>query len=243
MPVTSTPRTSTGNRLLDGLPQNELERLLPYSKHIQLTRSQTLHQLGEPVRYAYFPVSGMVSLLSSTSDGHTIEIAMVGNEGMIGISLLLRARVSSYDTRVQISGEALRIEAERFREGLVRGGQLEQRLLRYVNGLFAQVSQLALCNHFHTTEARLCRWLLVSRDRAKTNTLLLTQEIISHMLGTSRTVVTKAANILADAALISYRRGKITIINCQGLEDHACECYNIVKDQSDRTIPTEGAGG
>jgi CRP-like cAMP-binding protein len=238
MPVTSTPGTSTGNRLLDGLPQHELELLLPHSKYVQLTQNQILHQLGEPVRYAYFPLSGMVSLLSSTSEGHTIEIAMVGNEGMIGVSLLLHAAVSSYDTGVQISGDALRIEAEQFKAGLIPGGQLEQHLLQYVNRLFAQVAQLAVCNHFHTTEARLCRWLLVSRDRANTDTLLLTQEIISHMLGTSRTVVTKAATVLADASLISYRRGKITIINRQGLEDHACECYSIVKDQSDRISST-----
>ncbi len=236
MPVTSIPAPLTGNRLLDGLPQNELELLLPHSKYVQIAQNQILHQLGEPVHYAYFPVSGMVSLLSSTSEGHTIEIAMVGNEGMIGVALLLCAAVSSYETGVQIPGEALRIEGEHFRAALIAGGQLEQRLLCYVNGLFAQVSQLAVCNHFHTTEARLCRWLLVSRDRAKTDTLLLTQEIISHMLGTSRTVVTKAATVLADAGLISYRRGKITIINRQGLEDHACECYRIVKDQSEQII-------
>jgi len=239
MPVTSVPGTSTGNRLLDGLPLNELELLLPHSKYIQLNQNQILRQLGEPVRYAYFPVSGMVSLLSSTSEGNTIEIAMVGNEGMIGVALLLRAAVSSYETGVQIPGEALRIEAEQFKAALIPGRQLEQRLMRYVNGLFAQVSQLAACNHFHTTEARLCRWLLVSRDRANTDTLLLTQEIISHMLGTSRTVVTKAATVLADAALISYRRGKITIINRQGLEDRACECYSIMKDQSEGIISTE----
>ncbi|HEX3250094.1 MAG TPA: Crp/Fnr family transcriptional regulator [Pyrinomonadaceae bacterium] len=238
MPVTSTSRTSTGNQLLDGLPQQDLELLLPNSKYVELTQNQILHQIGEQVRYAYFPLSGMVSLLSSTSEGHVIEIAMVGNEGMIGVSLLLHAAVSSYDTGVQIPGEALRIEADQLKAALIPGGQLEQRLLRYVNRLFAQVSQLAVCNHFHTAEARLCRWLLVSRDRAKTDTLLLTQEIISHTLGTSRTVVTKAATVLADASLIRYRRGKITILNRQGLEAHACECYSIVKNQSERSFST-----
>lgn len=237
MPNDTTLRDSTGNRLLNDIPQSELERLLARSKYIQLSRSKILHEIGEPVRHVYFPVSGMVSLLSTTSEGNTIGIAMVSTEGMIGVPLILRTNVLPYQTMVQISGEALRIDADSFQKGLTPSGKLEDRLLRYASALLAQISQSAVCNHFHTTEARFCRWLLVSRDWVKTNTLLMTQESISHMLGTSRTGVTKAANNLADADLIRYRRGKITIINRQGLEEYTCECYRIVKDQIRKIIP------
>ena len=237
MPDVTTQPDSTGNRLLNDLPQSELEQLLAHSKYIQLSRSKILHELGEPVRYVYFPVSGMVSLLSTTSEGNTIGIAMVGNEGMIGLPLALRANILPYQTMVQIAGEAVRIDAESFKKGLIPCGELEDRLLRYTSLLLAQISQSAVCNHFHTTEARFCRWLLVSRDWVKSNALLMTQESISHMLGTSRTGVTKAATNLADAGLIRYRRGKITIINHEGLEEYTCECYGIVKEQIKWAIP------
>lgn len=237
MSLVTISRDSTGNRLLDNLPQSERERLLPHSKHIPLPRGKILHEQGDPVRDVYFPVSGMVSLLSTTGDGNTVELAMVGNEGMVGVAIILRSDVMPYRTMVQIEGEALRISAEAFRKGLIPGGQLEDRLFKYTNALLAQISQSAVCNHFHTTEARLCRWLLISRDRVKTNTLLLTQEIIAHMLGTSRTGVTRAATTLADAGLIRYRRGRITIINRQGLEDYSCECYEIVKEELSRIAP------
>jgi CRP-like cAMP-binding protein len=227
----------TGNRLLQDLPQNELERLLAHSEYIHLSRGKILHELGEPVRHAYFPVNGMISLLSTTSEGNTIGIATVGNEGMVGVPLILGTDILPYQAVVQISGDALMIDAEAFKKGLTPSGELEDRLLRYVSALFTQITQSAVCNHFHTTEARFCRWLLVSRDWVKTNTLLMTQESISHMLGTSRSGVTKAANHLADADLIRYRRGKITIINREGLENYTCDCYRTVKDQLRRIIP------
>ena len=237
MTMVTPSRGTTGNRLLNDLPQGELERLLAHSKYIQLSRSKILHELGEPVRHAYFPVNGMISLLSTTSEGNTIGIAMVSNEGMVGVPLILRTDILPYQAMVQISGDALRIDAEAFKEGLTPSGELERRLLRYVSALLTQIAQSAVCNHFHTTEARFCRWLLVSRDWVNTNTLLMTQESISHMLGTSRSGVTKAANNLADADLIRYRRGKITILNHQGLENYTCECYKTVKDQLKRITP------
>jgi CRP-like cAMP-binding protein len=228
---------STGNRLLNNLPQVELERLLPHSKYIQLSRGEILYELGEAIRHIFFPVSGVISLLSTSSDGNSIEICRVGNEGMIGMPLVLRGNVMPCQTVVQVAGEALRFDAETFKKELTHDGQLEDRLLRYANSLLAQISHAAVCNHFHTTEARLSRWLLISRDQINADTFLLTQEVISHVLGISRTGVTKAANNLADAGLIRYRRGKITIVNRKGLEDCACECYRLLKEEFDKIVP------
>jgi CRP-like cAMP-binding protein len=178
----------------------------------------------------------MVSLLSTTSEGNAIEIGIVGNEGMIGMPLILRGNVMPYQIVVQFAGEALRFDAETFKRQLMLGGQLEDRLLKYANSLLAQISHGAVCNHFHITEARLSRWLLTSRDEVNASTFLLTQEVISHVLGISRTGVTKAANTLAEAGLIRYRRGKITIVNRQGLERCACECYSLQKEDLDNLV-------
>lgn len=238
MTIVTPARNTTGNLLLNDLPQNELERLLAHSKEVQLSRGKNLQELGEPVRYVYFPKNGMISLLSTTSEGNTIGIAMVSNEGMVGVPLVLRTEILPYHAMVQISGDALRIDAEAFKEALTPNGELESRLLKYVSALLTQIAQSVVCHHFHTTEARFCRWLLISRDWVNTNTLLMTQESISHMLGTSRSGVTKAANHLADADLIRYRRGKITILNRQGLEDYTCECYKTVKDQLRQITPS-----
>jgi CRP-like cAMP-binding protein len=228
----------TGNRLLNNLPQVEREHLLPHAKYIQLARGEILYDLGESIRHIFFPVSGIVSLLSTTSEGNAIEIGWVGNEGMIGMPLVLRGSVMPYQTVVQVAGEALRFDAETFKKELTPGGQLEDRLLRYANSLLAKISLAAVCNHFHGTEARLARWLLNICDQVNTDTLLLTQEVISNALGISRTGVTKAANSLADAGLIRYRRGKITIVDCDGLEKRTCECYRLLKEEYDKTAPT-----
>jgi CRP-like cAMP-binding protein len=229
---------STGNRLLNKLPQVELERLLPHSKYIQLSRGEILYELGDTIRYISFPVSGIVSMLSTSSDGNSIEIGSVGNEGMIGMPLVLRGSVMPCLTVVHVAGEALRFDAETFKKELTHDGQLEDRLFRYANSLLSQISHAAVCNHFHTNEARLSRWLLVSRDQINANTFLLTQEVISHVLGISRTGVTKAANNLVDAGLIRCRRGKITIVNRRGLQDYACECYSMQKEECDKLNPT-----
>lgn len=238
MTIVMPSRNTTGNLLLNNLPQNELDRLLAHSKSIQLSRSKILQEIGEPVRYVYFPLNGMISLLSTTSEGNSIGLAMVSNEGMVGVPLVLRTEMLPYQAMVQISGNALKIDAEAFKEALTPNGELEGRLLKYVSSLLTQIAQSVACNHFHSTEARFCRWLLVSRDWVNTNTLLMTQESISHMLGTSRSGVTKAANHLADEDLIRYRRGKITILNRQGLEDYTCECYKTVKNQLEQITPS-----
>lgn len=226
----SAPRVLAQNRLLATLPRDEYARLLPLLSWVRLAQGDTLYEASGSVRYAYFPVGGMVSLLSITEDGQTVEVAMVGNEGMVGVPILLRVDESPYKVMVQIPATALRIKAEALRREWDQGGQLQFLLLRYTHTLLTQISQSAACNRFHTVEQRLCRWLLIGRDRVKSDTLELTQEIISHMLGSPRTSITAIAGTLQTAGLIRYRRGKITITDLAGLEAASCECYRIIRN-------------
>lgn len=216
------------NRILAALPRPEYERLLPHLERIHLPQGKVLWEAGDLVRRAYFVTRGMVSLLSMTEDGETTEVAMVGNEGMVGIPIILRVGISPYVCMVQITGDALSIKADALRAEFNRNTRLQDLLLRYTHAVLAQVSQAAVCNRFHTIEARLARWLLVTRDRVGSDSFQLTQELISHMLGTPRTVVTTAANKLQDAGLIRYKRGSITILDVPRLESAACECYGVV---------------
>jgi len=218
----------TENRLLAALPRSEYERVVPHLERVSLPQGKILFEAGDLVRHAYFPTDGVVSLLSITEDGETVEVAMVGKEGMTGVPIILRVGITPYRSMVQIPGEAMRIKADALTTEFNRNGHLQDLLLRYTHSLLAQVTQSAICNRFHTVDARLGRWLLVIRDRIRSETFYLTQEFIAHMLGTPRTVVTVAANKLQDAGLIRYKRGKITILNRQGLESAACECYVIV---------------
>lgn len=226
----SPPRVLAQNRLLATLPRDEYARLLPHLSWVRLAQGETLYEAGDSVRHAYFPVGGMVSLLSTTEDGQTVEVAMVGNEGMVGVPILLRVDQSPYKVMVQLPTTALRIKAEPLRREWDQGGQLQFLLLRYTHTLLTHISQSAACNRFHSVEQRLCRWLLIGRDRVKSDTLHLTQEIISHMLGSPRTSITTIAGTLQTAGLIRYRRGKITITNLSGLEAASCECYRIIRD-------------
>lgn len=216
------------NRILAALPRAEYERLSPHLERVHLPQGKVLWEAGDLVRRAYFITAGMVSLLSITEDGETTEVAMVGSEGMVGVPIILRVEISPYRSMVQIPGEAMSIRADRLRAEFDRNPRLEDLLLKYTHALLTQVSQSAVCNRFHTVEARLCRWLLVTRDRVRSDSFKLTQEFIAHMLGTPRTVVTAAANKLQDAGLIRYKRGHITILNLRGLEGAACECYGVV---------------
>ena len=216
------------NRLLAALPRAEYERLLPHLERVHFPQGKVLYEAGDVVRRAYFVTKGMVSLLSMTEDGGTTEVAMVGNEGVTGIAIILRVGITPYRSMVQIPVDALSIKAEALKSELGRNAQFQDLLLRYTHSVLAQVSQSAVCNRFHTVEARLGRWLLVARDRVGSDSFQLTQELISHMLGTPRTVVTVAANKLQDAGLIRYKRGGITILNPQRLESAACECYGVV---------------
>jgi CRP-like cAMP-binding protein len=172
----------------------------------------------------------MLSLLSITEEGRTIEVGMIGNEGMTGVPVILRSGKAPYEVMVQLAGNALRIRGDALREAFNRGGTLQDLLLRYTHSLLIQVAQSAACNRFHTVEERLCRWLLVSRDRVQTDTIQLTQEFISHMLGVPRTSVTMIAGALQKEGLIKYSRGKITLLDRRGLEAASCECYRRVQE-------------
>lgn len=220
----------TRNRILAALPREEYERLLPRMELVRLAKSRIVYNAGDVMRYAYFLLDGMVSVLSSTESGATIEVGMVGNEGMVGVPVILRVPTTPYRLMVQIRGEAMRIGGGDLQREFNRGGRLQDLLLRYTHTLLTQISQSAVCNRFHTTEQRLCRWLLVGRDRVESDTLYFTQEILSHMLGAPRTRVTMAAGNIKKERLIDYSRGKITILDRRGLEFASCECYRVVTE-------------
>jgi CRP-like cAMP-binding protein len=231
MPTSTRPHFITKNRLLAALPRHEYERLAPHLEPVHLPRGKTIALTGDTLRHAYFPINGMISLLSTSGGGEAIEVAMVGSEGFVGVPIILKVGVTPYWSMVQIQADALRISAAALAREFDRGEQLHDLLLKYTHSLLAHVTQSAVCNRFHTVQERLCRWLLLSRDRVKSDTINLTQEFISQMLGTARTGVTMAAVPLQDAGLIRYRRGKITILDGEGLESAACECYTIVRKE------------
>jgi CRP-like cAMP-binding protein len=224
---------STVNRLLALLPREEYQRLLQHMKRVHLSKGKVLYEAGDTVRHCYFPLSGMCSLLSTTEGGETVEVSMVGNEGMAGIPAVLEVNTTPYRVMAQIAADAMQIRAEDLRREFNRGGRLHSLLLRYTHALLCQVSQSAVCNRFHTVEKRLCRWLLVTRDRVHSDTVPLTQEFLSHMLGSPRTHVTATAATLQRENLIRYTRGRITITDLRRLEATSCECYRVVKAETD----------
>jgi CRP-like cAMP-binding protein len=218
----------TENRVLSRLPHADYERLRARLDPVRLPRGRALFEEGEVPRYAYFLAGGMVSLLAATADGSTVQVAMVGGEGVIGVPTLLGAGFMPYRVVVQLPATAQRVGAAALSAEFNRGGMLHDLLLRYLHTLITQITQSALCNRYHTIEERLCRWLLISRDRAHSDLLELTQESLAHMLGSQRTGVTAAAVALQRKGLISYRRGRIRLFNRQGLEDSSCECYGVI---------------
>jgi len=232
VPLLKELSTASGNGLLSALPSAEYERLSPHLELVRLTPGKILCNVGDIVRHAYFPKDGMVSLISMTEDGRTIEVAMIGNEGMTGIPIILRSNVAPYQVMVQLAGNALRIRAGALREEFNQAGKLQDLLLRYTHSLLIQVAQSTACNRFHTVEERLCRWLLVSHDHVQTDTIQLTQEFLSYMLGVPRTSVTMIAVALQKEGLIRYNRGRIMILNRRSLESAACECYRRVREGS-----------
>jgi CRP-like cAMP-binding protein len=235
-------RRDSSNRILAALTDEDYARLAPYLERVSLDSGLTLHQIERPVDYIYFPETMLVSLLNMMSDGSTIEVGIVGKDGIAGISPLLGSERALMQTIVQIPGEALRVRTPLLREEFNRGGELQAVLLRYTRSLMAQVAQRAVCNSLHTIEQRLARWLLMSRALADSDELPLTQEFIAHMLGTRRAGISQAASMLQDAGLISYTRGHINILEPEELERAACECYQVVKNQSE-SMSKEVVGG
>ena len=224
-------QVAIGNRILASLPYDDLDRLLSHLTPVRLERGEVVYITGDRIRDCYFLNSGLLSLLSSTETGSTVEVAMVGNEGIVGLPVVLKNRIFPYEVTVQIETQALRIKAEDLQAEFDRGGALQDLMLRYLNLLIAEISQSSLCHRFHTLGEALSRWLLMAQDRLNTNNLNLTQEIISNALGVPRTGVTMAAGALQRAGLIRYSRGKIVILDRPGLEANSCECFRIIHDE------------
>jgi CRP-like cAMP-binding protein len=219
------------NHILAGLTGEEYRRLVPHLESVRLAPGNILYEPDDKVRYAYFLRGGMVSLLSLTQDGKSVEVGMIGNEGFVGAPIIFGVSRAPYRIMVQLQASAVRIRGEALRGEFKRGGQLQDLLLCYAHTLLTQIAQSAMCNRFHTVEERLCRWLLVSRDRVQTDTLLLTQEFISHMLGVPRTSVTAIMSGLRREGIVRRGRGKITILDRRRLEHSSCECYRRVSDE------------
>jgi CRP-like cAMP-binding protein len=219
------------NQLLAALPSSEFQRLAPHLEPIFLDPGQVLCEAGDEMKVAYFPGRAMISLVSIMEDGSTTEIGLIGNEGIVGLPIILGGVRSPSRAIVQIRGSALKLDADILKQEFHRGGKLQRLLLLYTQALLTQVSQSAACNRQHTTEERLARWLLSVQDCVLSNELPLTQEFIANMLGIRRSGVTVAAGILQQAGTIEYRRGVITIRNQEDLEAISCECYRLVQSE------------
>jgi CRP-like cAMP-binding protein len=229
------------NRLLAALPKKEYQRLLPELEQVTLTFSDILYEPGQRIRHAYFPNNAIVSLLSEVATNSTIEVGMVGNEGMTGLGVFLGVDESRNRGVVQGEGTAMRMKAAALRREASHIGPLHRLLRRYTHSLLTQVSQAAACNRFHLVDARLARWLLMTSDRLEGDQFRLTQDFMSNMLGVRREGVTVAASALQKDNLISYSRGVLKIHNRAGLKAVSCQCYKIIKDESDSYLNTNGA--
>ena len=224
------------NRILDGLPAVESRRLLPHLESVRLAEREILQRPGEPLRYAYFPEDAIVSLLTEMQDGATVEVGLIGCEGILGLQAILGAKTVANLAVVQVAGGALRIKANVLRTEFRRGGTLADRLLLYTNYLLVHVAQTAACNRVHRLEQRLCRWLLLVSNRLEKNEFSVTHELLANMLGTTRAEVSLAAGVLRKQKLIRYDRGKVAILNQMRLESVACECYRILADGIDALL-------
>jgi CRP-like cAMP-binding protein len=225
------------NQLLAALPAADYERLFPHLEHIPLDLGQALYESGGEQDYVFFPTASIVSLLYVMEDASSAEIAIVGNEGVVGIALFMGGESTTSRAVVQSAGEGYRMRAGVLKAEFTKGGDLQHLLLRYTQALITQMAQTAVCNRHHTVEQQLCRWLLLSMDRLPSNELTMTQELIANMLGVRREGVTEAAGHLQAAGLIHYSRGKITVLDRPKLEQQVCECYAVVKLEYDRLLP------
>ena len=234
----SKPKTSgpIKNYLLSALPVDEYKRLQPSLETIELPQERILYYPEEAIQHVYFPNTAAISLLSLSEDDQTVEVGLIGREGMLGISLVLGDETTPYQSLVQIPGTAERMSAITLKRELKQSEIFNRLLLRYAKALIIQLTQSGVCNRFHKVEARLSRWLLATQDRVKSERLEYTQEILAHMLGTNRTDVTRAAKFLRQKGVINYGRGQITIVDRPGLEALACYCYQVVKKEFDRLL-------
>ncbi len=231
------PDTPQQNHLLAALPAEEWKRLQPLLELQPMPLGHVLYESGDAMRHVYFPTTSIVSLLYVMEDGSSAEIAIVGNEGIVGISLFMGGETTPSRAVVQSAGSAYRMPGKYLKEEFFRAGPLQRLLLRYTQALITQMAQTAVCNRHHSVEQQLCRWLLMSLDRLVSNELAMTQELIANMLGVRREGVTESAGKLQKLGLINYNRGHIVVTDRPALEAHSCECYAVVKKEFDRLLP------
>jgi len=229
------------NELFRYIPDEEWARLLPHIELVDLPLGKVLYEPGMKMRYVYFPSTAIVSLLYAAEDGSSAEIAIVGREGVVGISIFMGGESTSSRAVVQSAGFGYRIRSSLVLDEFNKSGPVMHLLLRYTQALITQMSQTAVCNRHHTLDQQFCRWLLLSLDRLSGNKLVMTQELIANMLGVRREGVTEAALKMQKAGLIRYSRGHITILDRAGLEQRTCECYRVVKEEYDRLLPRKMA--
>ena len=233
MVVTNDPKA---NELLAALPDAEWRRWLPHLEPVNLALGKVLYESGSKLSHVYFPTTSIVSLLYVMEDGASAEIAVVGHEGLVGVSLFIGGQSTTSRAVVQSAGQGFRLKANLMMQEFNRAGPALHLLLRYTQALITQMSQTAVCNRHHSLDQQLCRWLLLSLDRLPQDELVMTQELIANMLGVRREGVTEAAGQLQQAGLIQYRRGHITVVDRERLEQRACECYAATESAVERML-------
>lgn len=227
------------NQILAALPDREYQRLIPNLELVTLSNRQLLYNIGETIKYVYFPHQALVCFLSLLEDGSTTEVGAIGKDGMVGLPVCWGGNSTNIQAIVQVPGYAMRMKAEQLKTEFDRGDVLQRLLLLYTQALFSQVAQTAACNRHHTVEQRLARWLLTAQEHIEADELELTQEFISQMLGTRRSGITVAATNLQQAGMIRYSRGKITVLDREKLKLAACECYSVIKQEFSRLLGSE----
>ena len=232
----SLPHSPNQNHLIAALPTADFERVAPHLELVPILLGDPLYEPGGQLQHVYFPTTAIVSLLYIMESGSSVEIAGVGNEGILGISLFMGGDTTPSSAVVQTSGHGYRLHRKWLKEEFSRGGLMQALLLRYTQALVTQMFQTAACNRHHSIEQQLCRWLLLTLDRLPTNELIMTQELIASTLGVRRESVTEAAGNLQRTGFISYRRGHVSVLDRSGLEASACECYAVIKKELDRLL-------
>ncbi len=237
MPSPPPPPPARQNHLLAALPADEYARLSPHLELVPMPLGDVLYESGVQMRHVFFPTTSIVSLLYVMEDGASAEIAVVGNEGIVGVSLFMGGETTPSRAVVQSAGYAYQMKGQLLKDEFRRAGPMQNLLLRYTQALLTQMAQTAVCNRHHSLDQQLCRWLLLSLDRLPSSELVMTQDLIANMLGVRREGVTEAAGNVQKAGLIAYRRGRITVLDRAGLEARACECYAVVKKEFERLLP------
>jgi CRP-like cAMP-binding protein len=234
MPKTEPPAAPHRNRLLARLPPDDYKRLLPRLQLVPLEFEQILYEARSPMDYAYFPSRGVVSALAVMDDGRAIEVATVGNEGMVGLPLLVGAKTAANRAMVQVPGEALRMREDALREETSRDSYLRRLLILYYSAFLVQVSQAVACNGLHSIYQRCCRWLLMTQDRAQSDVFPMTHELLAELLGVRRSSVSEVLQQIQEAGLIRYSRGKFNVLDREGLKIGSCECYRRINEEFER---------